>query len=189
MCAQEAHGALGLDVVVLVPVGEAPHRVIEADPGAETRVQMCDFAISTDARLALSRIEVDRDGPSFTSDTLRLLRERSPADDLVLILGADQATALPEWHEPETVLELARVAVAAREGIEREAVVRRLAGLAGHERVEFFDMPRLDISSSLVRGRAASGRPIRYLVPDKVADFIEAEGLYGASAPVAEAAE
>ena len=184
-CAQEAHGRLGLEVVVFVPVGVPPHREIEQDPGAEVRVQLCDYAVAADARFALSRIEVDREGPSYMSDTLRLIGERSPGDDLVLIIGADQAGALPEWHEPKAVLQLATVAVAAREGMERESVLRRLEGLDGHERIEFFDMPRLDISSTMVRERAAAGRPIRYLVPDKVANYIGAKSLYGASTPVA----
>ncbi len=185
VCAQEAHAALGLDVVVFVPVGEAPHRSIDQDPGAEVRVQLCDYAVAADARLALSRIEVDREGPSYTSDTLRLLRERSPEDELVLILGADQASALAGWHEPAAVLELATVAVAAREGMERESVLRRVEPVPGHERIEFFDMPRIDVSSTLIRERAASGRPIRYLVPDKVANYIGAKSLYGSSTPVA----
>ena len=167
-----------------MPVGVPPHRVIDQDPGAEVRVQLCDFAVATDARFGLSRIEVDRDGPSYTVDTLRLIAERSPGDELVLILGADQAAALPDWHEPEAVLELATVAVASREGMEREVVLRRVEPLAGRERIEFFDMPRLDISSTMVRERAAAGKPIRYLVPDKVANYIGAKSLYGASTPV-----
>lgn len=170
---------------MFVPVGVPPHREIDQDPGAEVRVQLCDYATAADARFALSRIEVDRAGPSYMADTLRLIGERSPGDELLLILGADQAAALPEWHEPESVLDLATVAVASREGMEREAVLRRLEPLARHERTVFFDMPRLDISSSMVRERAAAGRPIRYLVPDKVANYIGAKSLYGSSTPVA----
>ncbi len=147
-------------------------------------MRLCEHAVQGDPRFEVSRVEVDRSGPSYSVDTLRLLRERSPEDRHTIILGADQASRLPSWHEPEAVLSLARVAVAAREGLAREAVLRRLDGLAGSERIAFFDMPRIDLSSSLVRERAASGRPIRYLLPDKVADFIEAEALYGASTTV-----
>ncbi len=152
--------------------------MLDQDPGAEVRVQLCDYAVASDARFDLSRVEVDREGPSYMADTLRLLGEGSPEDELVLIVGADQAGALPTWHEPETVLELATLAVASREGMEREAVTRRLEPLAGHERARFFEMPRLDISSSMVRERVAFGSPIRYLVPDKVADHIAEESLY-----------
>ncbi len=185
MCAQEAHRQLELELVLFVPVGRPPHRELEQDPGAEVRLALCDRAVAADERFALSRVEVDREGPSYMADTLRALGEGSPGDELVLILGADQASALVGWHEPEAVLELATVAVAAREGMERESVLRRVEPLAGHERIEFFEMPRLDISSTLIRERAAAGEPIRYLVPDGVADYIEAQSLYGASARAA----
>jgi nicotinate-nucleotide adenylyltransferase len=185
VCAQEALVQLGLDTVVFVPTGEAPHREIEQDPGAEVRLRMCNYAIADDGRFALSRIEVDREGPSYTVDTLRALREREPDDELFLILGGDQAAALDSWREPEEVLRLAKVAVVARTGWSRERIEVRIASLRGAQDVVFFDMPRVDVSSSLVRKRAREGRPVRYLVPDRVADYIGAKSLYGASAPVA----
>lgn len=178
ICAQEAHTQLGLDRVALVPVGEAPHRELEQDPGPEVRAQLCQRLVAHDDRLDLLRVEVDRPGRSYTADTLAILRERSPADELTLILGADQAASLPAWHEPERVLALARVAVTRREDLDPDQVRRAIEGLAGAERVVFFDMPRIDVSSSLVRQRAASRRPIRYLVADTVADAIGEQGLY-----------
>ena len=181
VCAQEAHGQLELDVVVWVPVGSAPHREIPQDPGAEARFTMCDYATAGDERFGLSRIEIERDGPSYTVDTLRELRERSPEDELFLILGGDQAAAMPtNWREPEEVMRLATVAVAERADSDRARVEQALAGMG---EPAFFDMPRIDVSSTLVRERAASGRPIRYLVPDKVANYIGAQSLYGASVP------
>jgi len=180
VCAQEAHAQLDLDVVVWVPVGQAPHREIPQDPGPEARFTMCDHATAADERFGLSRIEIDREGPSFTVDTLRAMREHSPGDELVLILGGDQAAALPAWREPAEVMRLAAVAVAERAGAERA----RVEGAVGESaQLRFFAMPRIDVSSTMVRERAASGRPIRYLVPDKVANFIGAQSLYGASVP------
>jgi len=178
ICAQEAHARLALDSVLFMPVGEAPHRDVDQDPGGEARARMCERAVDGDKRFAVSRAEIERGGPSFTADTLSLLSAASPEQELVLILGGDQASLLSSWHEPETVLSLASVAVASREGIEREAITRRLHGLAGHENVEFFDMPRVDVSSSLVRTRVTEGRPIRYLVPVGVAEEIDSGGLY-----------
>ena len=183
ICAQEATWRLELDVVRLVPVGEAPHRAIEQDPGREARLEMCRLAVGTDERLDVLRIEVDRDGPSYTADTLQELDD-SRADEHVLILGSDQAAALPEWRAPERVLALATVAVAERDGARREQVREALSKLAAGEAVRFFDMPRIDISSTHVRRRAASGRPIRYLVPDAVAAFIAERGLYRTASPV-----
>jgi nicotinate-nucleotide adenylyltransferase len=178
VCAQEAHAQLDLDVVVWIPVGTAPHREIPQDPGAEARLQMCEYATAGDERFGLSRVEVDRDGPSYTADTLGEVGDRSPGDELVLILGGDQAAALPTWHRPEDVMRRATIAVAERADSDRARVE---AALAGRTEAVFFDMPRIDVSSTMIRERAATGRPIRYLVPDKVANFIGAQSLYGAS--------
>lgn len=178
VCAQEAHEQLGLDRLLLVPVGEAPHRTVADDPGGPVRAELCDRAVDADPRFEVSRMEVERAGPSYTLDTLRALRRRSPDDGLVLVLGGDQAASLPRWHEPEEVLALAVVAVAERGDARREQVRSAVAALRGGERVGFFDMPRIDVSSTLVRERAERGRPIRYLVPDAVADLIFERGLY-----------
>jgi len=183
VCAQEARAQLGLDQVVLVPVGEAPHRTLEEDPGREVRAGLCELAARDEDGLEVSRIELERAGPSYTSDTLRAWLERAPEDELVVLLGGDQAAALPSWHEPETVLALARVAVAEREGYEAARVRDRISGLAGAEAVEFFDMPRLDVSSTLVRERARAGRPLRHLVPESVLEAMAVRGLYGLRAP------
>jgi nicotinate-nucleotide adenylyltransferase len=180
ICAQEALVQVPLDVVRLVPVGRPPHRAIEDDPGAEVRFELCERAVEGDERMEVSRLELDRTGPSYTVDTLGELRAReSDEDELVLILGSDQAAALPSWREPEEVLRLARLAVAEREGAAREAVVRAVERVGrGTDAVEFFDMPVVAVSSTLVRERMATGRPIRYLVPEGVAELIEARGLY-----------
>ncbi len=182
VCAQEALTQMRLDSVTLVPVGQAPHRSVEDDPGAETRAEMCERAVRADERFAVSRAEIERPGPSYTLDTLRTL---SSEDSHVLIMGADQAASLPEWHEPEQVLELAVVAVAEREETRRAQVREAVAGLRGADRVGFFDMPRIDVSSTLVRRRAGLGQPIRYLVPDAVAELIAGRALYSGAAAVA----
>jgi nicotinate-nucleotide adenylyltransferase len=184
VCAQEAYWQLELEVVVFVPVRVAPHRTIDQDPGPEVRFTMCEHATSADGRFAVSRIEIDREGPSYTVETLSELRRTRPDDEFFLILGGDQAAALPQWHEPAEVLSLATVAVAERgEDHRREQIASRIASVREDARVVFFDMPRLDVSSTLIRSRAATGKPIRYLVPDKVANYIGAQSLYGAAAP------
>ena len=178
VCAQEAFVQLGLDRVVFMPVFAPPHKEAERDPGVEHRVALCVRAVADDPRFTVSRLEADTPGRSYTLDTLSRLHESSPDDELTFIVGGDMAYSLPTWHEPEAVLALATMAVAEREGVGRTDITERLAGLAGAEKIRFFDMPRLDISSSLIRRRVAAGLPIRYLVPDAVADYIAAEGLY-----------
>jgi len=178
VCAQEAWDRLGLDRVLLMPVGRAPHRELEADPGADVRAWLCELAVQGDDRLGVTRIELERDGPSYTADTLALLRDRTPGDELVLVLGADQAAALPHWERPAEVLERAQLAVVEREGLEHEAVLRNLDGFERADSVASFEMPRLDISSSLVRQRVANDRSIRYLVPEAVNRYIAINELY-----------
>ncbi|HWK28183.1 MAG TPA: nicotinate-nucleotide adenylyltransferase [Solirubrobacter sp.] len=178
VCAQEAHAQLGLDRVVFMPVFAPPHKEAERDPGVEHRVALCQRAVAGDARFSVSRLEADTPGRSYTLDTLSRLHESTPEDELTFIVGGDMAYSLPTWHEPEAVLSLATMAVAEREGVGRTDITERLAGLAGAEKIRFFDMPRIDISSSLIRRRVAADLPIRYLVPDAVADYIAAEGLY-----------
>jgi nicotinate-nucleotide adenylyltransferase len=181
VCGQEALVQLGIDRVLLVPVGEAPHRAVDLDAGPETRVDLCQAAVAGDERFGVSRVEVDREGPSYTVDTLRALGEGTGGEDeLVVILGGDQAAELRRWHDPGGVLSLAEVAVTTRGNVGPAEVRTRLADLRGAERLRFFSMPRIDVSSTLVRARVAEGLPIRYLVPDPVEALITERGLYQA---------
>ncbi|HWC26114.1 MAG TPA: nicotinate-nucleotide adenylyltransferase [Solirubrobacteraceae bacterium] len=179
VCASEAAAQLELDRVLLTPVAAPPHKDAERDPGPRARLELCRLAIGDDERLGVCDVEVRRGGPSYTVDTLRELHERTPEDDLTFIVGGDIALGLPTWHEPEAVLGLARLAVVERSGAGRRHVAARLAErFADAPPPVFFEMPRLDISSSQIRRRVAQGRPIRYLVPDRVAERIAREGMY-----------
>jgi nicotinate-nucleotide adenylyltransferase len=184
VCAQEALVQCDLDRVVLMPVGVPPHKVVEDEPGPEHRLEMCRLAVARDERFSVSRMDVDREGPAYTADTLRAIHGIAPGDDLTFIVGGDMARSLPEWREPDAVLAMATLAVAEREGAARREIEGRLAEIDAVERVRFFDMPRVDVSSSVVRDRVREGLPIRYLVPDAVVRYIGSHGLYG-SAPAA----
>lgn len=179
VCASEAATQLGLDRVLLTPVAVPPHKDSPLDPGAAERLELCRLAVAGDERLGVCALEVARGGPSYTIDTLRELHARDPEDHLTFILGGDIALGLPSWHEPEAVLGLATLAVAERSGAARGDIAERLEqAFPRVAALRFFDMPRIDISSSQIRRRLAAGRPIRYLVPDAVADRIGREGLY-----------
>jgi nicotinate-nucleotide adenylyltransferase len=181
LCASEAADQLELDRVILMPVSSPPHKEVPEDPGPEVRLELCELAVAADARLEVSRLELDRGGASFTVDTLRELHARHPEHELIFIVGGDMAVSLPTWKDPRAVLELAKLAIAERSGALRRDVIERLTAEYGEdvtERLNFFDMPRMDISSSEIRRRVAAGRTIRYLVPDAVADHIASRGLY-----------
>ncbi|MDX6542125.1 MAG: nicotinate-nucleotide adenylyltransferase [Gaiellales bacterium] len=166
---QEAAWQLGLTRVVLVPTGAPSHRPAPREPAA-TRLRLAEAAAIGNPPLTVSRVEIDRPGPSYMVDTLGEFAQRYPGNGLVLLLGSDQYAALSTWYEPERVAQLATIAVARRPGVSSD--VPADASIA---RIE---MPQVDISSSMIRERVAAGRPIRHLVPDPVRELIEAEGLY-----------
>lgn len=178
VCAQEAHLQLELDEVLLIPTRTPPHKLLRDDPGAIQRLELCRLAVHGDDRFAVSDLEVRRDGPSYTVDTLEELHATVQDCELYLILGGDIATGLPQWHEPGRVLALSTLAVVDREGTPRAAIEAALDRVPGGERVRFFTMPQIAISSTLVRRRLQAGQPVRYLVPDAVIDHIERNRLY-----------
>jgi len=176
--AQEAAFQLGLDEVLLVPAGVAPHRHIDPEPGPEVRLEMTRLAATGDALAAASDIEIVRPGPSYTFRTLELLSERRPGAEIWFLMGADVAAELEHWREPRRVLELARVGIAARPGTAVDEAEAALGRLGAADRADVLRMPELAVSSTRIRRRVAEGRPIRYLVPDPVERLIRERGLY-----------
>jgi nicotinate-nucleotide adenylyltransferase len=176
--AQEAAFQLGLDEVVLVPVGESPYKRIDPEPGREVRQEMARLAAATDPAFSASGVETAREGPSFSFRTLELMSDARPGDEFVFLMGADVAAGLESWREPERVLELARVGIAARPGTALEEAEAAIERLGDDDRAEVVRMPEIGVSSTGIRRRVAGGRPIRHLVPEGVAGFIAERGLY-----------
>ncbi len=167
--ARVAAEALGLDEVRFLPARAQPLKRGRHAAEAAHRAAMVELAIGDEGGFALEPIELAREGLSYTVDTLRALREREPELDPVLLLGMDAAADLPRWKEAGAVRELARVAVFARAG-------SPVLDIPGIWRV--IEVPALEISATEIRRRAAAGRSIRYWVPDAVAEYVAAHGLY-----------
>jgi nicotinate-nucleotide adenylyltransferase len=183
-CARAARDQLGLDGVWLLPVRTPPHKEAETDPGTGHRLAMARLAVAGEDRIGVCPLELELPAPSFTVATLRALHERRPGHDLTFIVGGDMAASLPAWREPGEILRLARLAVAERGADRRDEILEALAGVPGaRERVDFLDMPAMDVSSSGVRARLAAGDPVPDLVPAAVAGYVAAHALYGAGAP------
>lgn len=161
--------ALGLDELRFMPTGEQPLKRGRHAASAAHRLAMVAAAVAGEPGLAVERLEADRPGLSYTVDTLRALRAREPGREFVVLLGADAAADLDQWHEAAALPGLARLVAFARPGAARP--VHALL----HQVVE---APAVEISSTAIRGRVAAGRSIRYLVPDAVAEYIAAHGLY-----------
>lgn len=176
--AQEAIWELGLDQLILVPTGEAPHKRIDPEPGPQLRLEMAEAAVAEFDGVRVSDLEVARDGPSYAYRTLELLADELPGSQLTFVMGADVAAGLGRWRHPERVLELARVAVAARPGVDSLRIDRVLGDLGAESAARSVEMPEIGVSSTMVRERVAAGRPIRWLVPEAVAGLIATRGLY-----------
>ena len=172
--ANAALESIPLDRVLFIPAHRAPLKEHGPVAGAADRLAMLELAVVGEPRFSVSRIELDREGPSYTVDTLEAL---AGADELFLMLGGDALAALPRWKDPDRIAQLATLVVAERPGAPERA------GSQGRALIVAFDAPRLDISSRELRARAARGRSLRYLVPDPVWRHIEARGLYRAEGP------
>jgi nicotinate-nucleotide adenylyltransferase len=174
--ASEAFHALALERVLFVPAAAPPHKGAGERTSASVRLELTSLAIDDDLRFTASGVEIER-GLVYTVDTLRALGERYAGHQLVFVVGSDSLLQLETWHEPEELLSLCSLAVAPRPGDAPEAITAAAARWSDHP-MALLDVPLLDVSSSEVRARVAQGRPIRYLVPHRVEQYILETGLY-----------
>ena len=181
--AEAARGSLDLERVLFLPAGIPPHKPGAATAAADDRVAMVRLAIEGRPGFELSRIDVDRAGPSYTADSVGLIADAERAagrePDLVLIMSAETFAELPDWHEPERLLAACRVAVVPRArhpAPDPAWIASRFPGQA--DRIVVLDGPRLAISSTAIRAHVAAGRSIANLVPEAVARHIADHALY-----------
>jgi len=161
--------ALGLDELRFVPAREQPFKQGRHGAPAADRAAMLDLAVAGAPGFAVERVELDRPGPSYTVDTLKALRARDPGAELTLLLGADAAAELDAWHRAEELPGLARIVVFGRPGAPMPATPL-ITGTV--------EVPAIEISATEIRARVRAGRPIRYWVPDAVAEYIARHRLY-----------
>lgn len=177
LTAEEAAVQFGLDEVVFVPTGHPWMKEQKEVSAPEHRYLMSVIATASNPRFSVSRIEIDRAGPTYTVDTLRELKGLDGDEvDLFFVTGADAMLEILQWKDPEEILALAHFIAATRPGydltrFEAEAPTR-------HPNVSVMNIPALAISSSDIRKRVGEGRPIRYMVPEGVKSYIEKAGLY-----------
>jgi nicotinate-nucleotide adenylyltransferase len=174
-----------------MPANRAPGKPPEPDPGPEHRARMCQLAVADTPGVSACTLEIERGGTSYTADTLRAIHGDWPDAELTFIVGADTARTMPSWREPQTILELARIAIAERDPTDAGEALGALAALGGAAGKDdrlgplaappealVLDMPRIEISSSLVRRRVAEGEGVEDLVGSAVAGYIAQLGLY-----------
>ena len=175
-----ARDQIGLDRVLLVTTGRAPHKEIEPEPGPEVRLELTERAVEDLEGIEASSLEVERDGPSYMYETLEALTAKTDGARLWLICGSDIASTLARWERPERVIELAGLAVAPRPGTGIEEVVSVVESLGADtaDRLVVLDFSPREVSSTEVRRRCAAGESIDDLVPPGVSAEIAARGLY-----------
>lgn len=179
LLAETAREACGLDEVWFVPARIPPHKQTAAITSPKARLEMLELAIAGHPQFRVDDLELRRDGPSFTVDTLRHLHDQRPADDLHVIIGADSLADLPTWKEPLEILRLA-VVIAVNRGRSVPDLPAALEnfGDAASERIHLVEMPAVDISATDLRDRCRSGKSIRYQVPRPVELYIQQHHLY-----------
>ena len=177
--AEEARYLLGLDQVLLAPAADPPHKRDRGKSPAGHRVRMVERAIAGNPHLALSRIDVDRPGPHYTLDMVRLLHEQyGPDAELYFLMGLDSLVDLPTWHRPLELMEQCSLVALSRPGaaFDWDTLEAALPGV--RRQVIVLPMPLLQISGSDLRARAREGRPLRYQVLPQVERYIHEQQLY-----------
>lgn len=189
--ADAAQRALSLDSILLIPSRIPPHRTQPATATAEDRFAMAELVAAERPGWSVSRIEIDRDGPSYTYDTLVALRNQfasnesrsgragGPTRQIFFITGADAFAEIATWHRYPAVLALANFVVVSRPGITLDSLRERVPSLCSEQsRVILVEAHTPDVSSTEIRRRARAGESLSGLVPDRVATYISAHGLY-----------
>jgi nicotinate-nucleotide adenylyltransferase len=170
VAANEAASAFGLDKVIFVPTGEPWQKQTITDSGH--RFNMTKLAIAGNSHFDISRVDVDRPGPTYTVDTLRDIKSQHPEAELFFITGADSIAQIGSWKDSEQIWPLAHLVGVTRPGHSLEVPK------SPHGAVSLLEIPALAISSTDIRARVESGKPIDYLLPASVIDYIQKNNLY-----------
>jgi nicotinate-nucleotide adenylyltransferase len=176
VAAEQARVRFDLDHVTFVPCGQPPHKKDYQVTSAEQRYAMALIATCTNSRFDTSRVEVEREGPSYSVDTLRQFRARDAQAQLFFITGADAVRELLTWREPQEVTALCRLIAVTRPGYDLRELERQIGALA--RSVSAIEAPGVNVSSTEIRSRVARGESIRYLTPEAVEAYIAKHGLY-----------
>jgi nicotinate-nucleotide adenylyltransferase len=176
----EIRSQLKLDRLLWVLTPNPPHKQERAITALAHRLAMVRLAIEDNPFFELSRVEINREGPHYTVETLQILQEENPHARLIYLMGGDSLRNFPSWHRPKEIVELCyEIGVMRRPGdqIDLSELDRKIPTLRA--KLRYVDAPLLEIASSEIRHRAGAGLPIRYYLPEAVYAYIRAHGLYG----------
>lgn len=177
--ADEASHTLGLSSVLWVLTAQPPHKPERPISKVEHRIAMVEIVTGGDAHFELSRADLDRKPPQYAVGTMNWIHERYPDDALAYLMGSDSLRDLPTWHDPQAFVEACDlIGVMRRDGAEADLnyLGKQIPGVL--DKLEFFDVPRLEISGSEIRRRVRAGEPHRYFLDPEVARYIANHQLY-----------
>lgn len=184
--AEEARVKMDLERVLFVVAGVPPHKLDEEITPVEHRLAIVSLAIASNTHFEISRVDVDRPGPSYTVDTISTLQKRWGQDtEICFIMGLDSLVELPTWHQPKRLIQSCRLVAVSRPGVEIEIAELEASVPGISSRVEIIDMPEMDISSTELQQRVRDGLPIKYQVPEEVERYIMEHELYRRSSGTA----
>jgi nicotinate-nucleotide adenylyltransferase len=181
--AEEVRVRMNLSKVLFVVAGIPPHKLNEEVTAVDHRVAMVELGIASNPHFQISRVDVDRPGPSYSVDTISiLLGQYGRSTEIFFIMGLDSLVEVPTWHEPQRLIQSCHLVAVTRPGfdVDMRRLENSLPGISS--RVEIIDMPALDISSSDLQRRVSEGLPIKYQVPEEVERYINEQHLYNPSA-------
>ena len=176
--AEEARMRFSLDKVLFIPAGQPPHKSDHPVSDAEHRYAMTLLGTASNPAFEVSRIEIEREGPSYSVDTIRRLKEIYGSDtQIFFIIGSDEALNIQSWHEAESLPSMARFIVAPRPGFDVCELKLKLPERF-YAAMDLLPVMPMDISATELRARVSAGKTIKYLVPDEVESYIRKHRLY-----------
>lgn len=180
VAAEMARSEFNLSKVLFIPSGKPPHKDRRDISAADLRFEMIERAIQDNPAFDISALELERKGPSYTVDTLRVLRRTWPEHELYFITGTDALREIFSWREAEEILMMTEFIGAARPGFDASDFLLQVQQEHPETqgRIHYLEVPALAISSTDIRARVKRGQPIRYLLPEPVRHFIQQYGLY-----------
>lgn len=178
--AEHAYEQAGLDYVLFMPTLNPPHKAGMTVESAEHRLNMVRLAIQSNPHFMMSDLELQRQGITYTSDTLKALKNEEPENKYYFIVGADSLMMMAKWMEPQTVFNLSTILAGAREQYSLEQLKEQAAYLENtyNGKIILLDMPLIEISSENIRERVIKGKSIQYYVPDEVVSYMKEHHLY-----------
>lgn len=180
VAAETARVEFGLDRVLFIPTGSPPHKENRLISDANLRYEMVEMSIQSNKDFMVSRMEIDREGTTYTVDTLRILHAIFPQQELHFITGTDALKEMLSWHEHEEIIRIAKIIGVSRPGYDSKNLIENISQKYPFtkNRIAQIEIPALAISSTDIRMRVANNKPIRYLLPDEVRLFINDRDLY-----------